>query len=252
MRRGGSGGAAFSVKTYPSAFPASAKEGTIGIITSTAYPSIVISPIEPETPVSGMIWIKVGTVSAYPVSSGKKQMVIICPVNTYQWDGSAWTQKTAKSYINGAWHDWSKVIISGGVALETMSAKAVKWNDYAIAYAPTVDTNDGAIRLREVGQSGVGYHAGIYEVDVPIDLTPFSKCSINYKTQGNDALVKLFARASQGTVSGTLADVPKSTTYTTAEIDISSMNGEQYFSIAFGDMGTSGSYIWIRSLTLVP
>lgn len=248
IRRGGSGGTAFTIKTYPSSFPASAKEGTIGILTSVAYPSIVISALEPDTPVDGMIWIQVGTVSAYPVTVGKKQIITICPLKVQQYVSGSWTQRTAKTYLEGAWHDWMWVLINGTVSYG-MEKCDRSWSN--TGGFPDVSSDDGSVLV------SIYNHSGSFVSSNAIDLTPYSKLKFTYKKASSSGTEDQGARlgysnAAKGAFASYL-NLSNKSAYTDVEMDVSSVTEPVWIAVGVTSGHSSiANKVWIRSLTLEP
>lgn len=86
--------------------PTSPKANTIWVNTSTTITSWVFSAEEPETSSGGMVWISTGAFSAAPFNALKKNNITVYPIFAKQYVNSAWIDKTAKIYQNGAWADW--------------------------------------------------------------------------------------------------------------------------------------------------
>lgn len=104
---GGGGGASLNFKIVGgTSAPASPKENTIWVNTSTAITSWAFSATEPETPVAGMVWITTGKSSTAPFNALKKNNITVYPISAKHYVSGAWVDKTAKSYQNGAWVDW--------------------------------------------------------------------------------------------------------------------------------------------------
>lgn len=103
---GGSGGGLnFKVVGGTSA-PASPKENTIWVNTSTKITGWVFSTTEPEAPAAGMVWFTTDKKSTAPFNALKKNNITVYPISAKQYVSGAWVDKTAKSYQNGAWVDW--------------------------------------------------------------------------------------------------------------------------------------------------
>ena len=104
---GGGGGASLNFKVVGStSAPASPKENTIWVNTSTEITSWVFSATEPESPAAGMVWISVGASSPVAFNALKKNNITVYPLSAKQYVNGAWVDKTAKSYQGGAWVEW--------------------------------------------------------------------------------------------------------------------------------------------------
>lgn len=105
---GGGAGLNFEIKAYVSegSLPATAKENTIAVITTTPITAYTFSATEPTDPIEGMVWITVNTSSSVEFNALKKNNITVCPMSAKQYVSGAWVDKEAKTYHNGAWVDW--------------------------------------------------------------------------------------------------------------------------------------------------
>ena len=115
----GSGGSTlnFSVKAYSSMedlMASTVRENTIGVITSAAISSWVLSPNEPTNSTQGMLWIVTGKNSPVAFNALNKNGIYVYPVAAKQYTGSSWADVTAKSYSNGVWKDWYIYVFRSG------------------------------------------------------------------------------------------------------------------------------------------
>ena len=102
---GGSGGGLNFKVVGGTSTPASPKENTIWVNTSTAITSWVFSATQPAG-ATGRVWISIGTSSPAEFNALKKNGIKVYPMSAKQYVRGAWVDKTAKSYQNGAWVDW--------------------------------------------------------------------------------------------------------------------------------------------------
>ena len=106
LKHGAGGGASLNFKVVGgTSAPASPKENTIWVNTSTAITGWVFSATQP-TGSSGMVWISTGAASTAPFNALKKNNITIYPISAKQYVSGAWADKTAKIYQNGAWANW--------------------------------------------------------------------------------------------------------------------------------------------------
>ncbi|MEG0743126.1 MAG: hypothetical protein RR521_12915 [Clostridia bacterium] len=105
VRRGGGGSAGVQVLAAASeaALPASAKEGTLAVITVTAVGNVTLKPDPPSAPMAGDLWIRCGLQSELHVEVQKKPSLVVFPVSAAQYVGGAWVQAALFGRINGAW-----------------------------------------------------------------------------------------------------------------------------------------------------
>lgn len=104
IRRGGSAGAALQVMAVSSAaaLPASAKESTIAIITSTAIGAVYAQAGMPTTASNGDVLITADN-AAHTVNMAAKGAVMVSIGACYQMTGGAWNKMDAYVYRGGAW-----------------------------------------------------------------------------------------------------------------------------------------------------
>ena len=102
---GGAGGGLNFKVVGGTSTPASPKENTIWVNTSTKITDWIFSATQP-TGATGMVWISTGKTSTAPFNALKKNNITIYPISAKQYVGGAWVDKTAKIYQNGAWVDW--------------------------------------------------------------------------------------------------------------------------------------------------
>lgn len=86
--------------------PATAKENTIAVITTTPITSYVFSSTAPTSPAEGMVWFVTGTASTVGFNAVKKNGLWVYPTGCQQYVSGAWVSKTAKTHKGGAWVDW--------------------------------------------------------------------------------------------------------------------------------------------------
>lgn len=103
LNMSGGGGAALNFKVVGNPMPGSPSENTIWLNTDEKITGWVLSPSEPENPVEGMVWIRVGDSGDVAFNALKKNRIRIYPLSTKQYLGGVWTK--TESYIsqNGSW-----------------------------------------------------------------------------------------------------------------------------------------------------
>lgn len=83
-----------------SALPATAREGTIAVISSTAVKNVYVQREQPETAVSGDVWIAQGG-GKLVYSVGKTVNVSFSLVS--QYNGQEWSKVLVYQFVNGEW-----------------------------------------------------------------------------------------------------------------------------------------------------
>lgn len=148
----GGGGASLNFKVVGgTSAPASQKENTIWVNTSTAITSWVFSATQP-TGSSGMVWFTTGTSSIVAFNALKKNSIMVYPLSAKQYVSGAWKDVNAKSYQNGAWVDWLKVVVTNPDQIETY-------------YGATYSINGNSITVKHNGTNGSAAHFG-YKADL--------------------------------------------------------------------------------------
>lgn len=82
-----------------------AKENTIGVITTDKITSWDYNASEPTAPTEGMVWICTNTASVVVFNALNKNGIQIYPIFAKQYVSGAWVQKTAKIWQGGEWVD---------------------------------------------------------------------------------------------------------------------------------------------------
>nr|DAE37835.1 MAG TPA: hypothetical protein [Caudoviricetes sp.] len=106
----GGGGSALNFKVIAVSsellLPATAKENTIAVITTTPITSYVFSSTAPTSPTEGMVWFATGTASTGGFNAIKRNGLWVYPTGCQQYVSGAWVSKTAKTYQSGKWTEW--------------------------------------------------------------------------------------------------------------------------------------------------
>lgn len=151
--------------------PASPKANTVWVETATAISSWIFSPVEPNDPQEGMVWLKTGSKSPVAFNALKKNGIMLYPTECMQYIGNEWVGKNAKSYLDGEWVDWGYGTIysygdeyehfTGGLVIDRgTNGEVTKMGDH-IAFTGKKDTN-------------TDYMHGVCYTTKPIDLTNFT------------------------------------------------------------------------------
>lgn len=167
---GGGGGSQNLAVVGGASVPASPTENTVFVETATAISSWIFSPVEPNDPKEGMVWMKTGSKSPVAFNALKKNGIMLYPTECMQYIGNEWVGKNAKSYLDGEWVDWGYGTVysygdefahfTGGIAVNhNTNGEATKAEDH-IAFTGKKDTN-------------TDYMHGVCYTAKPIDLTDF-------------------------------------------------------------------------------
>jgi hypothetical protein len=165
----GAGGSALNYRiAWGTVAPEKPRENTIWVNTSTAITDHVFSVDEPER-AEGRIWILVGLSGDASFNALRKNTIMIAPLAAKQCIGGTWVEKTAMSYIGGAWKDWFSYLYAPG-DMTGWTAAGKHFQDAYYKVAPTVVFGEEAMTI--TGSDHAGYAAGgmVYK-DSPVNLT---------------------------------------------------------------------------------
>lgn len=85
------------------ALPATAKDGTIAVITTTAVGTVWAQADEPASHSAGDVWIKTGLSSTAPINLATKGSALLYPKNAAQYIGGQWVSVTLYTRSNSVW-----------------------------------------------------------------------------------------------------------------------------------------------------
>ena len=201
--------------------PASPKENTIWVNTSTAISSYVMSVTEPESPVAGMVWFCYRSGSLAPIEVVKNSGIWAYPADCQQYVNGAWVFKPASVYQSGKWISLTITAIEPGkIVLPYYLTTTLNKN-------PSFTAGNGYTTLK--GNEG-GYAGAIFG---PIDVTPFKTLHFRGGAAPNDnaaaILLKIWGgRVTNSNASG-LAQIQIKTGTADYDLDISGINQTAYF-----------------------
>lgn len=190
---GGSAQLNFSVVAYASedSLPQTAKENTIGVITNTEINGYAFSATEPENPIEGMVWVKVGGTSAVPFSVLKNTVLMVYPVVVSQYISGAWVTKTAQVYQNDKWNNMIVYLFYLGNQFESITggweANAYHVGSVTDLGTPNLDMTSNVMNIsRTTSKNAV--KGSVMTVNA-IDLTDYNKLYFNVTSLGTDGEV---------------------------------------------------------------
>lgn len=114
--------------------PASPKENTIWVNTSTKISEWTFSATQPVNPTDGMVWFSTGKSSSVEFNALKKNRLNVYPISVKQYISSKWTDKTAKTYQGGKWVDWLTYLYDGGSSGWKVASKGSGWANGTLSY----------------------------------------------------------------------------------------------------------------------
>lgn len=180
---GGGGGASLNFKVVGgTAAPNNPKENTIWVNTSTTITDWVFSATQP-TGATGMVWISVGASSPVAFNALKKNNITVYPLSAKQYVSNKWVDKEAKSYQNGAWVDWLKVVVTKPDQIETYNGA-------------TYSINGNSITVKHSGTNGTAAYFG-YKAD----LTDVKTVRVHFTKRNHKAETGFVSKSGVGILS---------------------------------------------------
>lgn len=224
--------------------PSGPAENTIWVETDTDISSYVFAASEPAEPVEGMVWIKTSAASGVSFNALKKNEIVVYPSACYQYVDGAWINKTARTYQDGEWKEWTVYLYNAGDECADLTggwvAKALAKASGGSAAAPTITAGESTLTM-----TGTVSKGGVVHTVNKIDLTGkstlrFSGTLSPAATSGFWATVGVWSDFGS-TYQANLAAYLDATSETTGEqaIDVSSLSGEYYIGVALYGSSTA-------------
>ena len=245
------GGAKLKVTVYSAVgnLPASAKEGAVAVITSTAIGDVYVSADEPASPASGDLWAWIGGQSAAPVDL--TDLFTVHPRAIYQYSGSAWALLESYVYTSSAWVEVTLYLYDNGEFL--LSSGATEVYSYGTYNVFTI----GELSLYIYAYHGGSHCIETIGFDTPIDLTDVSQikiyCSIISLVQGNNgAGFKLGISPDKSRSLSAAVYRTTNATGLTMTLDVSAYSGLYYVMLeAYGNDSGAKAYAYVQKAWLV-
>lgn len=145
------GGAGLNLKVVGGTTqPENPAENTIWVNTTAAINGYAFSTTEPLSPAGGMVWFKTGTDAAAAINVDKKNTVMLYPTACSQYVDGAWVDKTAETYLGGAWVGWYVYLLKLG----WQDAALGGWNQYG-NYGTATFGSEGLVLTHNNGQGKI-------------------------------------------------------------------------------------------------
>ena len=147
--------------------PASPKENTIWVNTSTAITKWSFSTDTPNNPTEGMVWIKTYFASPISINAIKENEINFNLVNCHQYIGGSFIEKESKIYQSAQWLELSTEIFD------------ITKGDDGTLFTPSSESVNITTTPGEYVQfkSNNSYKYGIY-FNEPIDVTGLNSITI--------------------------------------------------------------------------
>ena len=225
----GVSGAQLNVKAYAavSNLPATANEGAIAVITSTAIGNSYAAAEAPSAPSSGDIWVLLGSDSLAPVMLSDS--ITISPRAAYQYNGSSWGILETYVYTGSAWVEITLLVYDTGNFYFGNSLSMTSYRKTSDSLTLLANT----IRFKVTGDVNGADWTWAHTTQV-VDVTGISQIRVNFSfssSRGHGILQLASARSSAATV----ASVSLSYGEGTKTLNVASYSGNYYIGIEFYD-----------------
>lgn len=263
---GGAGGGLNFKIVGGTSTPASPKENTIWINTSTAITGYIFSATQPSSPKSGLVWITVGASSQVAFNALKKEYLMVYPLSAKQYVSGAWVDRTAKSYQGNKWVTW----LSSDEWLFDYSHQRYEWqarawthSSYASAKLPSVTNNsDGSVSVTSTKAASENIGCA-YELVEDVDLTKYNRIEFTFEytrtfstASGHNLYLLAIDRTKQYWSADYFARLILSTSdnKTSASLDVSGVNRKCDIALALyanTDAGAGSHTVKIKQIKMV-
>lgn len=192
---------------------------------------------------TGQIWIKTGSASNVEFNALKKNTVKVYPIQAYQWDGTNWTSKVAKSYLNGKWNEWITWLYKNGDEKNELTGGWISTamrNDGNYWASDSVTVTKDASSIKMISDKKAG--GKLVHTKNKVDLSGANELFFTCETTvTGDCRVIVGAWSALGTTDAYVAPVAAVTNPKgTVKIDVSQLSGEYYIGV-FGSSYSTGT-----------
>lgn len=222
--------------------PTNPKENTIWVNTATAIGEWQFAAAEPvvradgSALVTGDVWIKTGVDTNVEFNALRKNGIKLKLVNSYQWDGSAWTTKTAKIYLNGKWTGLSFVLYEKGT--------------FSVDYSQSGSLGGITIGSDSIRFCNTGYpvdnHYQYINLGGEIDWSQYSTVKVTLKSYAYSSSKPCYIAIGTSKTSRDLASKSMGS-YSVQTLDVSGINRRGYLNVgiqvAVQATGTTDVYV---------
>ena len=251
---GGAGGIRlnFKIVRYESEselMDATPQENTIGVVTTTKISSWLLSPAEPPSPNTNMVWIKIGGSSVTEFNALKKNGIIIRPISAWQYLSGIWTEVSAMIYQNG-WKTWFTYLYSPGDECTDITGgwEPCKYKTETSGSIETLPTTEKGSASIKISFNSSGYRAGALFTMKAVDLTDYSTLEIDVEDVGTVANTVFIGISA--TKENNYSPAARETISNTgmADLDVSGFTGAYYIFVCM--QGTGTNHIEFSSIRL--
>lgn len=227
--------------------PENPKENTIWVNTDTAIGAWMFSAVEPAARADGSalavgdVWIKTGVDTNVEFNALRKNGIKLKLVNSYQWDGSAWTTETAKIYLNGKWTGLSFVMYEKGVF-------AVNYSQSGNLGGITIGTDN--IRFYNTGYPTDNYYQYI-NLGGEIDWSQYSTVKVTLKSYTYSGGKPCYIAIGSSKTTRDLASKSMGS-YSVQTLDVSGINRRGYLNVGIqvGVQATGTTDVYVERVEI--
>ena len=247
--KGGAAGAELNITAYSAvgSLPASADEGAVAVITSTAIGDTHVSNDEPSSPASGDVWLWTGNENLAPVFL--TDFIVLSPRACFQYNGSSWDYVESYVYHSSAWVEITLYVYLTGDFFLSDSYSGVSGGDNNWS-SVTISLEDNYIQYICTGTGDREVRYG-FTTD-PIDLTDVDSITFVTSTYGNIDTRYVGVKTDRSYGFNAQASFAAGTEVSTT-LDVSALSGYYYPGVRAGRYSTGSANVdkcWILSILL--
>ena len=229
--------------------PSNPVENTIWVKTDTEVTSWALSPVQPQSPSNGAVWIKTGSSGEHSFNALKKNEIKVYPQGAKQYVASKWVDIEYLCYQNGKWIEGVStafVFQNGAFAKGSLDYYTSTSDQLSEVYI-----ENGIISLYAYGDRVV-----FFWTTEKYDLSNYSKLIFVVKSMeytGNAGEVDFdVSSTEEGGDAAAITSTPikNSTTPSEHVVDISSLDGSYYIRVGIEMAGTGDRFVEISEIRL--
>jgi len=172
MTGGGGGGLNFKV-VGGTTQPDTPAANTIWVNTDAPVNGYAFAAVAPAEPTEGLVWFLVGKSSAVAFNAARGNTLMIYPAGCKQYVSGEWVSKTAKTYLDGAWKDWTRYLYTADDTDTGFVGVGWKAASGGYAKAPLITYNADSVVFTATTDQYGGY-GGVAYFPVVVDLTEYA------------------------------------------------------------------------------
>lgn len=257
---GGSGGG-LNLKVVGSATqPATPRENTIWVNTTTAITGYVLSPTQPSTGTEGLVWLKTADTGGVEINVGRKNAVLLHLASGMLYTGGKWASVDAWAYINSVWEQFSiafdgRLYDNGDQCTDITGGWGIADYKYVNSAGKESDPGAGTLESNRMHLASTRTKMAILGTAKPIDIDGLKTLTVDWQVLkcsdgATNALMVDIQREKKAGTSIALATLGsgKVEKRLTSTLDISSLSGKAYVvvRVTVTAAGSSGNIYSIK------